>query len=364
MSDSREPESDLTGNQRYTVESDFYRTSTVSDIQLSVSSKGLSRKVLRATLVDNPKIRRNSVELCLVHQRRGSVARQWTDLNESTLANTTVNIPSKLALDTAETRLLFEHLANLYEIGPRGIMPGQATIEVLRDEEAIIRTDSSRARLIRKLLEANHGNEVWELLVQLEPDLAKKLAVSLAVQERQLAIEEFEIAIEGSLDETYWQQFIGNNMWILGSGNVALVSERRIDIKDIADLPIAIEGGFMDIVELKRPDVPFWAQRRSVTGTFLYRDRFLIPDYGLQGAIAQSSHYILQAEKRVSDSDFYVTHGIKPLKPRGLVVHGRSNDWGEKEWEAFRLMNDHLHGIQVMTFDHLLAQGQRAMRMS
>jgi hypothetical protein len=153
-------------------------------------------------------------------------------------------------------------------------------------------------------------------------------------------------------------------MWMLGSGNVALLQERRLDIKNIADLSIAIEGGFMDIVELKRPDVPFWAQRRSVEGSFLYRDKYLIPDFGLRGAIAQTGHYILQAEKKVADSDFQATHGIKPLKPRGLVIHGRSNDWGDSEWQAFRLLNDELHGIQVMTFDHLLAQAKRAVTLS
>jgi Domain of unknown function (DUF4263) len=355
---------DSTDNARYTVESDFYRTARVSDIELSVSSKGLSRKVLRATLVDNPKAKDNSVELCIVHQKRRKVEDEWADVTGATLAQTTVSTPSRLSLDTAETRALFRHLENLYGIGTQGIRRGQATVEVLRNEEQIIRTDSSRAQLIRKLLESNYGSEVWELLVQLEPDLAKKLSVSLAIQERQRVLDQFEHALTEEHDEHFWQQLIGKNLWILGSGNVALLDERRIDIKSVADLPVAIEGGFMDIVELKRHDVPFWAQRRSVAENFRYRDKFLIPDYGLQGAIAQTSHYILQAEKHVADSDFHTTHGIKPLKPRGLIVHGRSIGWGDEEWEAFRLLNDHLNGIQVMTFDHLLAQGRRALSVT
>lgn len=351
----------MTENARYTVESDFYRTAKVSDVELSLSPKGLSRKVLRATLVDNPKIAKNSVEVCIVHQKRSTTEDSWSDLSEATLAQTTVSMPSKFGLDTAETRELFDHLTNLFEIGPKGIHRGQATVEVLRDEDAIIRTDTSRARLIRKLLKSNHGSEVWELLVELEPELAKKLAVSLAHQAREGAIKEFESALTEDHDENYWKQLLKKNLWMLGSGNIAIVPESRIDIKHIADLPVAIEGGFMDIVELKRPDIPFWAQRRSVAENFHYRDKFLIPDYGLQGAIAQTSHYILQAEKQVSDSDFHDTHGVKPLKPRGLVIHGRSHDWGDEEWEAFRLLNDGLHGIQVMTFDHLLAQARRAL---
>src|SRR5579862_1457136 len=157
---------------RYRVESDFYRTGQVADIQLSISPKGLSRKVMRSTLVDNPKASKNSVEVCIVHQKRRATSDPWEDLEGPTLSQTTVSLPSKLALDTAETRGLFDHLVNLYEIGAKGIQRGQATVEVLRDEESIIRTDDSRARLIRRLLKTNHGTEVWKLLVELEPDLA------------------------------------------------------------------------------------------------------------------------------------------------------------------------------------------------
>lgn len=346
----------------YRVNSDFFRIGRVEDIELSVSAKGLSRKVLRATLVDNPKASDKAVEMCIVHQRRGSATEGWSDISDSTLAKTTVNVPSKLALDTSETRELFRHLGNLYKIGPKGIQRGGVTVELIKDEDSVIRTDSSRARLIRKLLRSNHGTEVWELLIDLEPDLASKLAVGLLHAERERAIAEFEESIDSDHDEGYWKAFLKKNLWILGSGNIAILPEARIDIKNVADLPVAIEGGFMDIVELKRPDVPFWSPRPSVaTERFRYRGKFLIPDYGLAGAIAQTSHYILQAEKQVADVDFRKTHGVSPLKPRGLVVHGRSDDWEDSEWEAFRLLNDGLHGIQVMTFDHLLAQGRRAL---
>lgn len=347
----------------YSVESSFFRTGKVTDLEMSVSSKGLSRKVLRDTLIDNPKTPENSVELCIVHQKRSTVDDAWSDVAGTSLQQTTVNMPSKLPLDTSETKVLFDHLVNLYQIGSQGIRRGQATVAILRDEESIIRTDTSRAQLIRKLLESNHGAEVWELLVQLEPDLAKKLSLSLVVQERQRAIVTFEAALEEDKNELFWQRLIEANLWMLGSGNVALLDERRLDIKNIADLPIAIEGGFMDIVELKRPGLPFWA-RRSSGETVLYRDKYLVPNFELAGAIAQTSHYILQAEKKVADSDFQKTHGITPLKPRGLVIHGRSQEWGDEQWEAFRLLNDHLHGLQVMTFDHLLAQAKRALSIS
>ena len=53
--------------------------------------------------------------------------------------------------------------------------------------------------------------------------------------------------------------------------------------------------------------------------------------------------------------------GVIPLKPRGLVIHGRSDGWGVEEWESFRLLNDELHTVQVITFDHVLKQGKRML---
>jgi len=64
----------------------------------------------------------------------------------------------------------------------------------------------------------------------------------------------------------------------------------------------------------------------------------------------------------VDSEDYIRDHGgILPLKPRGLIIQGRSSKWDRDEWEAFRLLNDELHSIQVMTFDHLLRQAEQML---
>lgn len=91
----------------------------------------------------------------------------------------------------------------------------------------------------------------------------------------------------------------------------------------------------------------------------------MIPHGELQGAIAQTTKYILQAEKSLDSNEYIRDHGgVVPLKPRGLIVHGRSNDWTANEWEAFRLLNDELHTVQVITFDHLLKQAERILSVT
>ncbi|MEK9206958.1 MAG: Shedu anti-phage system protein SduA domain-containing protein, partial [Patescibacteria group bacterium] len=55
--------------------------------------------------------------------------------------------------------------------------------------------------------------------------------------------------------------------------------------------------------------------------------------------------------------------GIIPLKPKGLIVHGRNNIWDKSEWEAFRLLNDELHNIQIITFDILLERAKNVLKI-
>lgn len=246
----------------YRIESTSNVSSVVEDIQISETPKGLGRKVLRAEVIKNLRHLDNAVKVCIVHQRRSSVDDPWEDLDRPTLAQTKPLIPSKLQLDSTETRTLFGHLGNLYEIGRDGIPRGKAVIQ-LADADEVIRTDVSRAEIIEKLLDSNHGEEVWELLLQLEPGLAQKLATALIFDRRTHAVDSFEEEIEQVHDEEYWKRFLKENSWMLGGGNVAVLDEARIDIKSIADLPFKVDGGFMDIVELKRPDSPFWMQTRN-----------------------------------------------------------------------------------------------------
>lgn len=343
----------------YVIESDYFRAAHVNDVELSRSQRGLTRKVLRAELIDNPKDANCTVRACLVHQRRRTESDEWLDIPGPSLANTTAKDVAKFPLDSSETWKLMGHLADLYDISADGIHQGRIVVQ-LHNQDEVIRTDAGRAGIVRKLLTANHGGEIWELLVQLQPALADKLAAALRHQQRAAAIEKFEQAIDKTHLEDKWKAFLRQNHWMFGGSNIAIIDESRLDIKNTADIPFEVDGGFMDIVELKRPDLDFWATT-SAGATFLYRKKYPIPDPELQGAIAQTAGYILQAEKHVSDTDFFATHHVRPLKPRGLVVHGRSVAWGDAEWTAFRLLNDSLHGIQVMTFDHLLAQARRAI---
>lgn len=338
------------------------RTSKIEDIELFISENGLTRKVIRSEIIENPKIKENSVKIAVVHQRRSKSDSPWQDLGGKTLSELKAGEAAKISFDSRQTKDLLEHLLNLYKIGEKGVRLGNTILEIA-NEDRVIRTDASRARIIKKLLDKRYSNEIWEALVEQEPDLIKKINLARVYKDREKSLKEFEDNIKSDRDENFWRDFLKRNKWVFGSSYINIIDERRIDIKNETDLPFEVDGGFMDIVEIKKPSSAFWTLTKSGRN-YLYRGKFLVINPELQGAISQLSGYILQAEKKVDSKDFISSHkGIVPLKPRGLIVHGRSESWKEEELCALRLLNDELHNIQVITFDHLLQRAKRILEI-
>jgi hypothetical protein len=52
---------------------------------------------------------------------------------------------------------------------------------------------------------------------------------------------------------------------------------------------------------------------------------------------------------------------IVAYHPRAVVVIGRSNEWDQDVHRALHGLNRRLSGIKIMTYDHLLAQGERLL---
>ena len=147
---------------------------------------------------------------------------------------------------------------------------------------------------------------------------------------------------------------------MFGLSYFVLLDESRIDLWDTADYLFESEDGFIDIVEIKNPHIDFW-QRDSNSNYKKYRD-FLQPSEELKGAITQATNYIFQIEKKFSDPDWQRKNKCEaPVKPCCTVIFGRSNTWTIEEKTAFRLLNDSLHGVTVITFDHLYSRAERLL---
>lgn len=82
----------------------------------------------------------------------------------------------------------------------------------------------------------------------------------------------------------------------------------------------------------------------------------------LTKAIAQASRYIFEVEREANSVKFLEkVGGVKTVKPRCVLIFGRSNDWNEKQTEAYRILNASFHCLTILTYDHVLS---RACRIS
>jgi len=102
----------------------------------------------------------------------------------------------------------------------------------------------------QQLLEALVDNQVV-------PDDLRRM---LEYRARCEAVDELEQMLQDDLREAPWQGWFERNDWVLGSEFVQLVGERAIDVDHIADYLMEAYDGFLDIVEIKRPEgqLRFW----------------------------------------------------------------------------------------------------------
>jgi hypothetical protein len=203
---------------------------------------------------------------------------------------------------------------------------------------------------------------IYELFKEQYPELDKKILTFKLVQARRVALNEFKESLSDLVkkERNYWQPFLEKNRWMFGLSYFLLLDELRIDLWDTADYLFESEDGFIDIVEIKHPHIDFW--QNDNTGNYKRYRGFLQQSEELKGAITQATNYIFQVEKKFSDPDWCKKIKCEtPVKPKCTVILGRSTRWTIEEKTAFRLLNDSLHGIEIITFDHLFNRAEKLL---
>lgn len=217
-----------------------------------------------------------------------------------------------------------------------------------------IAADEDAAKLFSKVRELGISDE--EVVDKLNESgiLTDNLSVAITAASRNNAIQEFEGAIDNHYAESYWQEWFEGNKWILGSEYLNILPERDIDVNDIADYLMRSIDGFLDVVEIKKPDVPFWTRPDSHGN--------LCPSSQLTAAIMQCLNYLYRIEMQSNSIDFLErVDGTKTVKPQCLLVYGRSNDWDENELKALRILNASYHQLHIMTYDQLLIRAKQLL---
>ncbi len=305
--------------------------------RLTVILKKKARTVTEAVLWDIPHKTegKEDVSLKIGRYKTGGLFRKQLDVSSP---------KSELTLDFEELQALIKFLSENYEPFKKGV---KKFIPI--DE----RFDQCNVEHLRAIFRNPDKKEVLAFVSKnnIMPD---DLIIGFEQQKRANAIKEFETMLNKDLLEEKWQEWFKKNDWVLGSDCVRILDERVIDTSNITDYLAQAYDGFLDIIEIKRPEgrLRFWSEKKDHDND--------IPSNDLIKAITQATKYIYEVEREANSVKFLEKVGyVKTVKPRCILIFGRSNEWDLNKMESFRILNSSYHNLSIMTYDHVLSRARR-----
>lgn len=248
---------------------------------------------------------------------------------------------SELTLDNEELDALIKYISDYYMLVNLG--QGQ-----------YINVDRDNAELIRQFKVLVDGQADTASLLIENGILSDNVYVAATSIKKIASLDEFEKYLAEDLPEKHWQDWFSRNKWVLGSDFAHIINERRIDTENIADYIMRAYDGFVDLVEIKRPNgIPFWATSKD-------HDNY-VPSTELIKAITQCLNYLRAIQEEANSAKFIQKMKSKVIKPRCILIFGRSNNWNNEQCEAYRILNAAYNQLSIMTYDHLLMRAKNVM---
>lgn len=160
------------------------------------------------------------------------------------------------------------------------------------------------------------------------------------------AVAKLEILVQKDCDqESEYQRWCENNIWAFGNYYVCNGATRRMST-DIADMIPETINGHKEIIELKTPTVPLLVAERRKHGNIWHFSS------NVSEAIGQCIKYICALREKINDYPVW--------NPHATIVIGRAPRTDEEN-KALMALNSHLHGITVITYDHLIKQARQTL---
>lgn len=249
----------------------------------------------------------------------------------------TPNPKSELTLDNIELEELVKYINQHY-------------YPLKKDENKYISLDDvNMSELVKEKPE--NISKLIEIAISEKIDLSDVNKL-IEISDRKKALEEFKQLYNNNATENLWQKWFQKNNWVFGSDFISVSEDRRIDVEHIADFIVKNLDGFVDVIEIKRPtESAVFFESNKDHGN-------LIPSQALTKAITQLVNYLSQLEKRANDIDTTERVG-KILKPRGILIYGNSKNWSEEEYKAFRLLNDSLTNVSILTYNMVFNRAKK-----
>lgn len=249
---------------------------------------------------------------------------------------------SELTLNNEEFESLINFLIENYEPFKEGIKKYIA-IEV---DEKLNEND------LKKVFANNNKKEILSFITN-NNVLSQDLVSALSLNIKKNYLNDFKnMLLDETTPEKDWQKWFEINNWIFGSDFIKLVNEREIDTNHITDFLMQAYDGYLDIIEIKKPSLsPFWSPNLDHNN--------YIPSQELIKAVTQSLSYVFEVEREANSLKFNERVGLKVVKPRCVLVYGRSNEWNEKQNEAYRILNSSYYNLTILTYDQVLIRANK-----
>lgn len=165
--------------------------------------------------------------------------------------------------------------------------------------------------------------------------------------------EEMKSEIKGKRSESWWQNYIHQNILIIQQGYIQAIQKMNITIGNtkFPDFSLITYDNFLDILEIKMPSTILIKEDTS-RGNFYWHTE-------IAKAIIQTENYIENVSRHGDAVRSFIkdNHGIdlKVVRPRGIILAGESGNFvSQKQKDDFRLLTQASKNIIFVTYDELV----------
>lgn len=336
-----------------------------------IEEHGTTRKVIIVGINDAKIETGETVSITILHQRKKRND-EWEDVKSINLNTLKGGEGVKLKLDSKSTKILFDKLEEFYSFAEeKGVVQGVNKFSIEKADE-IVKVTGDRKIIIERLLSENYGEEVWNELVEKDPDLATKLSNAKIHANRKSILSEFEKSIsDRTKTEGYWQDFFMKNDWIFGYGLNYHFLNIVNDQPDYGGRNYTGKGSqrgdflartsgeikFTVLVEIKTPNTQLFTYKRN--GQLEEnRNGACLLSRNLLGGISQ-----IQINCRTWSIESQNKKNATPLEkkstftvqPKGILVIGNTSELidNEDKINTFEEYRRNIHNPEIITFDEL-----------
>lgn len=271
-------------------------------------------------------------------------------------------------LDFSQIKNLYEHLTLISIIKDSSQTISGKFIETTDEISGILKVVLNKIkeedRLKNLLISLSEEDEAGESLMERLSTLQKQqdwqkeienLNKLLQFEESGKVVDEAkkDIGLKpyvAAQPEKIFQNWIEKNVkWIFGVEYIKKYDVRKIAFFSEGDILMESMDGFLDLIELKRPNCELFKYDES------HKSYYPSPD--LSKVIGQSLLYFEKLD------DFKLNlekeHKVKIIRPRIKIIAGRTKNFNQEMYNALRMLNSNLNHIEIISYDYLLHCGEK-----